>query len=530
MSAKSRIPNYALRRFREEERRESRAEFAEALAAKAAEMGEAVSPSERSIARLEDGDVKYPTPPYRRILVALCNRTLADLGFVPSHARPLDLLSADPYVDEPKPAISGIASSWKLIHEAGQAKENGGDVIALSEWPVWFGTKTAQLVTLVDRWHDPVCRIGALQELLHQEIVMFDAIAADNSPDVDRLYEFSRRQALLSLAALPLSLMAGASAVTDGPKAAAAAELFLSRSAASITACWHLLKGADLPTVDQMLPTYLITLEGIAQQSSKYQAAAAQLASQAHRISGIVALHRNQLRVREAHCKQALHYATLASDASGQASAIISLASTYYYTSEPARAAAAYERALELEAGMTPLQRSRVRAELSVVYGQLGREQEAMRCSGVSEAQYPDSPEQDPSFLYAEFTPASLTLERGLAFAALAERFPGRDYQNKAAYTFDQLNVLTVPVPDRIRFEIINHQASTAVMRNDLESFEAYMTQAIEGVALLASKQRLREVKSAWYKAVETWPREPRLKALAEDIGISETIRREEIT
>jgi hypothetical protein len=85
--------------------------------------------------------------------------------------------------------------------------------MALSGWPVWFGARTARLITLVDRWHDPASRVDSLQELLHQEIVMFDAVTADNMPAVDRLYEFSRRQALLSLAALPLSLFLGGPAV-----------------------------------------------------------------------------------------------------------------------------------------------------------------------------------------------------------------------------------------------------------------------------------------------------------------------------
>lgn len=86
LPSQSRVPNYALRRFREDERCESRGEFADALAAKAVEMGESVSPSERFVARLEDGDVKFPSPPYRRILVALSNRSLADLGFVRNHS------------------------------------------------------------------------------------------------------------------------------------------------------------------------------------------------------------------------------------------------------------------------------------------------------------------------------------------------------------------------------------------------------------------------------------------------------------
>lgn len=78
-----RKPNLVLRRIREEERHESRAEFATALTKAAREMGESVEPSERYVARLEDGEVAYPHPPYRRVLTRVCGRSMADLGFVP---------------------------------------------------------------------------------------------------------------------------------------------------------------------------------------------------------------------------------------------------------------------------------------------------------------------------------------------------------------------------------------------------------------------------------------------------------------
>lgn len=95
MSQRQKIPNVVLRRIREEERHETRSEFAEAMARKAEELGLPVAPSERYIARLEDGDVRIPHPPYRRILVALCGRTMSELGF-PS-ARPVGRAAS--YVD-----------------------------------------------------------------------------------------------------------------------------------------------------------------------------------------------------------------------------------------------------------------------------------------------------------------------------------------------------------------------------------------------------------------------------------------------
>ncbi len=246
--------------------------------------------------------------------------------------------------------------------------------------------------------------------------------------------------------------------------------------------------------------------------------AAAGLATQAHRICGILALHHNQLLVREHHCKRALHYAAVASDASSHASALISLASTYFYASDPQRAAAVYEQAFSHGNALPALQRSRVHAELAVVYGQLGREQDAICAAGQAGELYPDSPEQDPSFLYAEFTPASLVLERGLAYAALAEHFPGRSYQQKAAEIFGLPGQPAQTVPDRIRFEIVNHQASTAVLLGDLDTFEAFMRHGLDGVALLGSRQRLKEMRATWHRATARWPGEERLKALSDGL------------
>lgn len=511
MTDRKRVPNNVLRRIREEERQESRSEFANSLAKVAHDLSEPISPSERYIARLEDGEVKYPSAPYRRALAELCARPIYELGFTRRY--PVDdNAHSDKFQtgrDELVPVRGVLGSS--LIASATPA-----DVAATSEWPVWFGTRLAHLITLVDNWHDAAGQFDSLQAILHQEVLMLDAVMPDDQHSAGVFHALSRRQALVTLAALPVSLGASIGHTTSALGVAAATDAFLSRCAASLTACWHLLRGADLDAVDQMISAYIVGLEGVAGRNSRHQPAAARLASQAHRICGIIALHRDQLRGRETHCKQALFYATIASDASSQVSALISLASTYFYFNDPARAAAVYEKAFELEVDMPPLQRSRVHAELSVVYGQLGREQEAIRSTGLAEECYPDHPEQDRSFLYAEFTPASLTLERGLAYVALAGQYPGQNYARKAADIFANLGQTTSAVPDRIRYEIVNHQAATAVHLNDLEAFESFMAGAFEGVIVLGSKQRRKEAQHACHLADDRWPREPRIKALSE--------------
>src|SRR5579859_4494091 len=90
-------------------------------------------------------------------------------------------------------------------------------------------------------------------------------------------YGLSRRQALMTIAALPAAATgAWPAGEADGP--------FLSRCAASLTACWHLLRGSDLASVEQMMTAYLLPLEAAASRDSRDRQAAAILTSQAHRI------------------------------------------------------------------------------------------------------------------------------------------------------------------------------------------------------------------------------------------------------
>jgi tetratricopeptide (TPR) repeat protein len=516
MAERKRVPNNVLRRIREEERQESRSEFANALARVAHDLKEPITPSERYIARLEDGEVGYPSAPYRRALAELCARPLNELGFVRRYPAGEDSRPGEAGNSSGRSISLTRALSPLIIGSAGPQ-----DVAAASEWPIWFGTRIAHLITLVDHWHDSASQFDSLQAILHQEVLMFDAVAPDDHNSGEIFHALSRRQALVTLSALPISLGAAIGQDANPTGAAAATEAFLARCAASLTACWHLLRGADLDAVDQTVSGYIVGLEGVAGTTSRYQRGAARLASQAHRIGGIIALHRDQLRAREIHCKQALFYATVASDPGSTVSALISLASTYFYSNDPVRAAAVYEKAFELEADMPPLQRSRVYAELAVVYGQVGREQDAIRSAGQAEEHYPEHPEQDKSFLYAEFTPASLTLEQGLAYAALADQYPDHGHAQTAANIFASLGDSPSPVPDRIRYEIVNHQAAVAVHMNDLEAFESFIGTAFEGVSILGSRQRRKEAQKSWQLAGQRWPREPRVKALSEQARLA---------
>ncbi|HAT46908.1 MAG TPA: hypothetical protein DCS90_17550, partial [Ktedonobacter sp.] len=63
-----------------------------------------------------------------------------------------------------------------------------------------------------------------------------------------------RRDALVMIAGLPLSLLLK---VQQEPMTALFADDFLAQCAASITACWHLMRGSQLSVVEEVLSSYL---------------------------------------------------------------------------------------------------------------------------------------------------------------------------------------------------------------------------------------------------------------------------------
>ena len=103
-----------------------------------------------------------------------------------------------------------------------------------AEWPVWFGKRLARAIGLVDNWQGGTEHLDSLQAILHREILMFDATRPDNA-EIRAFHALSRRQALVTLAVLPLTLTASSPISVGTPSPSAATDFFLSRCAASLT-------------------------------------------------------------------------------------------------------------------------------------------------------------------------------------------------------------------------------------------------------------------------------------------------------
>ena len=378
------------------------------------------------------------------------------------------------------------------------------------EWSVWAGLKEAQLMTLIDGWPGNGVYYEQLQAILDRELLVFQTI----SPNGDNKAALSsRRQVLIALAMSPTTL----TTLSQHILSKSMVNLMLARCAASITALWHLLKGIELSLVEQILSAYLLTLVTLAHQPSPDQKEAAKLTSQAYRLLGIVALHRNNLQAREYYCQQAILFSKIAEEKSLIVSAYTSLASTLYYLKQPERATSVYQEALALKESISPLQRSRLYAELAVVLAQQQREHEALEADGLAQQWYPEHPDYDPSFLYTEFSPSSRILEEGLTYLALARGFPGRHYEQEAWQCLSRIETVHEKgsVPQRILYEVINRQAEAALLLGERDLFLKYLDNGLQGAKILKSRQRQQEIQDIYAQAESVWPTEQTIKERA---------------
>jgi transcriptional regulator with XRE-family HTH domain/tetratricopeptide (TPR) repeat protein len=368
----------------------------------------------------------------------------------------------------------------------------------------WFGKKLAHVLMTVEYYCSRPEACLELETVVGMELNTMP-------PHSEIAYALSRRQFLITLASLPTARIL---AMLQDRYATAQIEQFLSQCAASLTACWHLMRGSDYALVEEHLSTYLTLLASLARNtSSKYQKLAASLATQGYRLKGILALHRNSARERDASFQEAVQYAEIAQHPGLLVAALISLA---YHKKDPREAEHLYRRALVYENGISPLQLSRLYAQLSVAYAQENREKEALHSFHEAQDVYPALPEQDSSFLYAEFSPFSLLLEQGRVYLALSYHQPTGQHPQQAWKIFAEGEERqTQPgISERIRYEIINYQAETALALRERDLCCAYMEQGAHGAETLRSAKRRKEILVTKSQALKVWPHEARVKAV----------------
>ena len=277
-----------------------------------------------------------------------------------------------------------------------------------------------------------------------------------------------------------------------------------------LEACWQLSRGSELALAEELLPTCMAKIVPLAQQPSAYQQDAIKLAAQGFDLAGILASHRSgDMQARELYGKQAIQYSQLSGDQSLLIPSLRSLGTMYYYRGQYPQALQVFRNGLQHVESVSPLQQACVYMSLAAGYAHVDQEQESLHYLGLALDTFPNNPETDPSFAYAEFDSPRMILWEGITRSRLGQT-------QQAIDIFNQIEQPAIAVPGRTRVEIINQQAKTAIFAGDLEQGSAYVEAGFKGAKSLGSQRRYSEAYENFKQMSLFWPQEKRVTALGE--------------
>lgn len=275
--------------------------------------------------------------------------------------------------------------------------------------------------------------------------------------------------------------------------------------------CWKLSNGSELETTASILGSYLPKVIQFAQHDSSYQRVAAGIASQGLLLSASLASHKDDLNGRQSYSEQALHFGQIAQDENLQATALKQLAIAYDYKQRPGKALQTYQQSVPLLDKVSPLIRAGICIRMAGAYAECGQEQEALHFLNLAHDSFPDTPESDPGYLYADSGLYSLLLWDGLIQLDL-------DKPKEAEKAFAKVDGLSpkIDVPERVRIEFLTYQATTYLVLRELEQSCAYLEAAVKASLALGSERRYSEAFDAYQQMRRVWMHEPPVKALGD--------------
>lgn len=315
----------------------------------------------------------------------------------------------------------------------------------------------------------------------------------------------NRREVMKYLSLLGLTLTA-TSTLSINPASSLDTRIFdtetLSQFKKLTDVCLQLSEGSQLETAERILWSYLPDVEAIAQQSSRYQQATANITSQCYLIAASLVGHHNNLQARHFFSEKALLYGKIAQDYNLQAAALRQIAVTFDYMVRPQKVLQTYQQALPVLHEVSPLLRSCIYAALSGVSAQLQLRQEASRYIGMAFEHFPEKHENEPHYLRlinANYN--TLILWSGLNQLELGQ-------PQTANKLLNQLEVFkpTTNIPKRIRAELLIQQARTLVAVKDVEQACAYLELAITLSADIKSNRRMQEAFEIFLSVRQAWP------------------------
>ena len=387
----------------------------------------------------------------------------------------------------------------------------------------WIGIKVNNLKARGVFWHEQALSSQQTQSLIHTEIETWSTIINQDRGRTNE-YLISRRTALATLATLSSTLL---TKMQFGTRTLSLLEEFLAEATTSIVACWHLLRGDGLATVEYALPKYLPLLIALIKHHPAYKTRASYLASQGFLLLSLVALHQLHFPERVEYCKQAVEFARESGDCTLLIASLLHLGDALFTNGQKEEMIQTYSQAeyQSKSAEISMFLRSKVLAELAHAYAQQGRNQESLRSIGEAHALFTEESSDTPVFLSTDYGLFQLILFEGLSNVDLGihEEIQGntrlaQEYYQNASDTLKKIDQLsqTIIVPERIRVEIVNQQALAAVQAGNLDEFGKYLLEGAKGAKSLASEKRRQEAIANWKRARKRWPQEKSIGELAD--------------
>jgi tetratricopeptide (TPR) repeat protein len=310
---------------------------------------------------------------------------------------------------------------------------------------------------------------------------------------------------VVAFAQFPLSSFSPLTAQNDS------IEEFLSCCEENILACWRLMKGNEITVVPSVLCTWLPSLEPFARQSAPYQKQSASLAVQGYIIAGLVRVLQRDYDGAEWCCKQALEYSEIAQDPNLKVAALKHLATKYNDAGYHLKTLRTYQEALPFAEQISPLLQSRISLGLALAYARCQKEGQAWHYYELAQESFPEYPEYDSSFPYADCGKSSLNHYGGLMHLEFGQ-------PEKAWELFQQVVQLQqqTVIPERTVIEIVNCKVEAAIAQKDLDRACAHLQEGIQGATRLKSEMRFHDSTKLYQKAQAVWPHEPALRNLGE--------------
>lgn len=271
--------------------------------------------------------------------------------------------------------------------------------------------------------------------------------------------------------------------------------------------CWELGKN-QLVITEKVLSGFLSDMVHLA----PHQREAANIAAQGLRLKSILSAHKVNLQSKITLCQQAVDCARIANDPNALVASLTELAVAYKYAGRSEDSLKIYQEALYYGDAATPLLRTRVYAAAAAALAQHGRKREADFYIHLALDEFPQEPEHDPSFVYADSGIYMIAYYQGLMHLTL-----NQPYEANTAFESYKMHPSSSQTPERNRIEIINYQGKSAILRNDLEQYVTLLEQGITGAIALKSKKRFDEAMTIYQENVpNTWRTEPQIKRIAE--------------